>query len=66
MGDGRDDGDDDYDFKGINDVPEIEQKDHKYSYFARSAMCTCTGRNHVRFVLVHSCTIFLCCLDGEI
>ena len=47
MGDGRDDGDDDYDFKGINDVPEIEQKDHKYSYFARSAMCTCTGRHHV-------------------
>ena len=48
MGDGRDhdrdDGDDDYDFKGIYDVPEIEQKAHKYTCFARSAMCT---GNHV-------------------
>ena len=49
MGDGRDhdrdDGDDDYDFKGIYDDPEIEQKAHKHTCFARGAMCT--RRNHV-------------------
>ena len=39
MGDGRDDRDDDYDFKGIYDVPEIEQKAHKYTCFAMSAVC---------------------------
>ena len=46
LGDGRDDDRvDDYDFKGIYDGPEIEQKAHKYTCVARSAMCT--GRNHV-------------------
>ena len=44
MGDDRDDGDDDYDFKEINDVPKIGQKAHKYSCFARITLCTGRGR----------------------